>query len=142
MNDLNKNLMAIAFSHATLSDDPSTKVGAVISKYEKIVSWGHNHIATGIPYTMDMMKQRDWKYPRTIHAEAHAILNSRCRLHGHHIYVTHHPCEHCASLIIEAGIKRVYTHKVAPDLLIRWPGMKISADMFEEAGVERIFLDN
>ena len=45
-----------------------------------------------------------------IHAELNCILKAqreRISIEGSTLYVTHSPCEHCASLIIETGISRV-----------------------------------
>ena len=45
-----------------------------------------------------------------IHAEVNCILKAQregISIEGATLYVTHSPCEHCASLIIETGITRV-----------------------------------
>ena len=45
-----------------------------------------------------------------IHAELNCILKAQregISIEGATLYVTHSPCEHCASLIIETGITRV-----------------------------------
>jgi dCMP deaminase len=45
-----------------------------------------------------------------IHAELNCILKAQregISIEGATLYVTHSPCEHCASLIIETGISRV-----------------------------------
>ncbi len=148
MSDFRKKIMDLAFTHSNMSNDPSTKVGAVVTLGDTVVSLGYNHIAKGIPYTQAQLLDREWKYPRVIHAEADVILRmSSTRLYQQrweepfHIHVTHYPCEKCAALIIQSGIKEVFTHKVMPDLLARWPGMKIAADMFMEAKIPVNFPD-
>jgi dCMP deaminase len=136
-------LMRIAWAHSSMSHDPSTKVGAVIASEGKIVSWGYNHVPDRIPHTIEMLKNREWKYPRVIHAEQHALSNfDSSNFKNAVMYVTHHPCERCAAQIIHAGITQVFTHKVAPDMITRWPGMITAADMFSEAEVSVNFLEN
>lgn len=135
MSDFHKSLMSIAFAHAKMSLDPSTKVGAIITKGDRILSWGHNHIAGNIPHTVQMLENREWKYPRVIHAEVHAILDWRDHMAGCHMYVTHPPCQHCAAIIIESGIKEVFTNPATLEMVERWPNMSVAAEMFKEAEV-------
>ena len=45
--------------------------------------------------------------PNVIHAELNAVIKSG-RQEGATLFCTHLPCEHCAGLIVQAGIKRVY----------------------------------
>ena len=47
------------------------------------------------------------KYAYVVHAEANAILNASVNLDGSRIYVTLFPCNECAKLIIQSGIKEV-----------------------------------
>lgn len=137
------DFMKIAFEHAKISQDPSTKVGAVIVEGNRIVGWGHNHIPPQIPFTGEMLNNREWKYPRVIHAEVAAILDwvQTDQAEEASIYVTHHPCEHCASLIIYSGIKHVFTNPVSDEMFKRWPGMAIAEEMFREAKVSVTYLD-
>lgn len=142
MFDQHKILMNIAWAHSTMSEDPSTKVGAVIANHGKIVSWGYNHIPQMIPYTQEMIMNREWKYPRIIHAEQHALSQHGVHNFDHPVmYCTHHPCERCAAMIIEAGIREVFTHKPEPQMMERWPGMKISSEMFLEARLPVTFIE-
>jgi dCMP deaminase len=142
MSDHHKTLMNVAWSHAALSMDPSTKVGAIITDQGKIVSWGFNHIPNRIPHTVDMLHDREWKYPRIIHAEHHAM--SQIGMHSLRypiMYVTHHPCERCAAAIIHGGIRELYTHKPPSDMTERWPGMKVASEMFLEAKIPLNFIE-
>lgn len=45
--------------------------------------------------------------PNVIHAELNAVIKSG-RQEGATLFCTHLPCEHCAGLIVQAGIKQVY----------------------------------
>ena len=49
----------------------------------------------------------DTKYPYVVHAEPNAILNSTTSLKGSTLYVTLFPCNECAKLIIQSGIKHI-----------------------------------
>lgn len=149
MSEFRWRMMEYASQISISSPDPSTKVGAVITLGEDVISTGFNRIAKGIPHVSSQLEDRQWKYPRVIHAETAAILKMcASRVYqqrweeSFHIYCTHIPCEHCASLIIESGIKRVYTKPVSPEMSDRWPGMRISAEMFGEAGIPVTFIDN
>lgn len=142
MSDHHYTLMGIAHAHSSMSPDPSTKVGAVITSDRRIVAWGYNHIPDRIPHTQEMLNDRNWKYPRIIHAEQHALSQIGVHQLRHPVmYVTHYPCERCAAQIIHSGICEVFTHKVPLELIERWPGMKIAAEMFLEAKIPVTFLD-
>ena len=148
MSDQHRKFMDLAFTHSNMSHDPSTKVGAIITLGDSVVSFGYNQIADGIPHTIQQMHDREWKYPRIIHAEQNAIMKMMSsRIFSmrwdepYHMYVTHHPCERCAAMIIHAGIKEVFTRKVPPEMLSRWPGVIIAADMFKEAKIPVNYLD-
>jgi dCMP deaminase len=60
----------------------------------------------------------DTKYPYVCHAELNAILNyTGTTIRGSRIYVALFPCNECAKIIIQSGIKEVvyysdkYKHK-------------------------------
>jgi dCMP deaminase len=42
-----------------------------------------------------------------VHAEPNAILNASCSLEGATLYVTLFPCNECAKLIIQSGIREI-----------------------------------
>ncbi|KXF83262.1 dCMP deaminase family protein [Enterovibrio coralii] len=118
------------------SKDPSTQVGAVITKGKRIVSVGFNGYPHGISDSADI-DDRDMKLLKTLHAEENAILFAKRDLEGCEIWVTHFPCPNCAAKIIQTGISQVYCPEQSEDFLSRWgEKIKISADMFSQAGVE------
>jgi len=135
--------MNIADAHAGMSPDPSTKVGAVIVSDGRIVAYGFNHIPSPIQYTEAQLQNRDWKYPRVIHAE----IDSLAKIGPHKfdypiLYVTHFPCAQCAISIIHAGIKEVYTRKVPLDMIERWgDSMELASQILQEGGVFVNYLD-
>ena len=129
--------MGVARLSALRSKDPSTKVGAcIVNENKRIVGIGYN----GFPYGCsddEFPWERtgeflDTKYPYVVHAEPNAILNSTTPLHGATIYVTLFPCNECAKLIIQSGIKHVVygCDKYHDDA-----SYEASRRMFESAGV-------
>ena len=107
--------MAIAKLSAMRSKDPSTQVGAcIVSQDNRILSIGYN----GAPNGFDDEKfpwgregeNLNTKYPYVCHAEMNAILNfrgSKNDLESSKIYVDLFPCNECAKIIIQSGIKEV-----------------------------------
>lgn len=110
---MNKEYMNMAYEYAKKSIDPSTKVGCVIVKDNVILSTGYNTLPKGLDITKYPLNSRngtflETKYPFMIHSEAKAIVDAKCCLNDAIMYVTLFPCNECAKLIIEAGIKTIY----------------------------------
>ena len=118
MNNTNSHItwdeyfMGVAKLSAMRSKDPNTKVGAcIVNTKKRIVGIGYN----GFPYgchDKDFPWGRegdflDTKYPYVVHAEPNAILNSTTKLDDASLYVTLFPCNECAKLIIQSGIKEI-----------------------------------
>lgn len=104
--------MGVAILSSLRSKDPSTKVGAcIVNEKKRIVGIGYN----GLPYGCnddEFPWERkgeflDTKYPYVVHAEPNAILNSTTPLDNATLYVTLFPCNECAKLIIQSGIKEI-----------------------------------
>lgn len=117
------------------SKDPSTQVGAVITKGNRIVSVGFNGYPHGVSDSA-ATDSREMKLLKTLHAEENAILFAKRDLEGCEIWVTHFPCPNCAAKIIQTGIASVFCPEQSDIYLSRW-GEKIiiSQQMFEQAGV-------
>jgi dCMP deaminase len=97
------------------SKDPKCPVGAVIvSEDNVILSTGFNGLARGVHDDEETLFDADEKLKVICHAENNAILNAARvggrPLQGSTIYVTKFPCLACCNSIIQAGIKRIYTH--------------------------------
>ncbi len=97
---------------AKKSKEPNTKVGAcVVDENNIIVGLGYN----GFPRNCDdnaFPWERegdvlDVKYTYVVHAEANAIMNSNKSVKDCRIYVCLFPCNECAKIIIQNGIKEV-----------------------------------
>lgn len=138
-----EEFMLIAQAMSSRSHDPSTKVGSVIVDNGNIVALGFNHVPQRIQFTQKQIEDRSWKYPRVIHAEIDAILKLGKQIVSYPImYTTHYPCSACATLIVESGIKEIYTHKIPIDMLERWgESMKLSSQILQEGGVFVNYLD-
>jgi len=104
--------MGVANLSAERSKDDTSQVGAcIVNQRNRIIGIGYN----GLPYGCDddefpWKRSGDFletKYAYVVHAEANAILNSSNDLEGSRIYVTLFPCNECAKLIIQSGIKEV-----------------------------------
>lgn len=130
-----KRFLEMAQHIASWSLDPSTRVGAVITKGKRIISLGYNGYPQGVDHKG--FSDRKVKYARTVHGEANAILFARGDLTDCTIYVWPlPPCASCMGLIIQSGIKRVVTVKPSDDLIARWGGSNtIAMEMATESGV-------
>jgi len=107
--------MAIAKLSAMRSKDPSTQVGAcIVSEDNRILSIGYNGAPNGFsddkfPWSREG-ENLETKYPYVCHAELNAVLNFRGTkkdLENAKIYVDLFPCNECAKIIIQSGIKQV-----------------------------------
>lgn len=104
--------MGVAMISAKRSKDPGTQVGAcIVNKENKIVGTGYNGWPIGCPND-GLPWEREGRYHKTkyayvVHAEANAILNSTRELKGCRIYTYLFPCNECAKLIIQSGIKEI-----------------------------------
>ncbi len=135
-------LITIVNSIASLSKDPSTKVGAIIFDDDSnILSTGFNGFPRGVVDSTERYNDRPTKYKFVCHAEANAISQAArvgARLLGSNIIVTAMwPCSNCAKLIIQAGIKRVFVPIQQLEAQQRWQDdIDITTIMFAEANIQ------
>lgn len=125
--------MEMATLVATWSKDPSTQVGAVLTRDNRVISLGYNGFPPGVDDDPSLYAQREEKYPRTVHAELAALTNVNA--FGSTLYVTHCPCATCMGAILAAGVSRLVAFYPSPEMLARWPSMRISQEMAEQAGL-------
>lgn len=136
--------LGMADHMATASKDPSTKVGAVIVRPDlSVASVGFNGFARSMADTPELYDNREEKYSRIIHGEMNAILNAHGSVDGCTLYtVPFAPCERCAVMVIQAGIKRVVAPTLPDRLKERWSdSLQRAAEFFAEAGVEFVLID-
>lgn len=141
------------------SKDPNTQYGSVIvDKNAKILGVGYNGFPKGV-IESDVRWGRPNKYRYVVHSEPNAIINSKCDLEGSTLYVQNIPCDRCAGIIINSGIKNIVLEfsvfndigniskdsiESFSDWIIRWnsDGCLIrSINMFSETGINIFFKD-
>ena len=114
--------MSVAVLSSLRSKDPNTQVGAcIVNEGNRIVGIGYNGFPAGchddeLPWGLEG-EYLDTKYPYVCHAEVNANLNSDFgRMNNCRMYVNLFPCNECAKLIIQAGIKNIiYINDKYPD---------------------------
>ena len=124
--------MGIAREVAQRSTCPRASVGAVIVRERRILTTGYNGAPEGLPHCLEVgCIIEDDHCQRSLHAEQNAILQAAFHgvsIAGGTMYVTHQPCNTCAKMVINAGLKRVIYAGEYPDELAR--------NFLAEAGVE------
>ncbi len=124
------------------------KSGCIIVKDKRIICTGYVGSPAGLAHCDDvghLMKQvtdddgtTRQHCMRTIHAEQNAICQAAkhgISLEGSTLYCKMEPCRVCAMLIISCGIIKVVAKS-------RYHAAQETHDMFEQAGVEMIVLEN
>lgn len=88
------------------------KVGAVIVKDHRILSYGYNGTPSGFDNTCeDEVDRHLVTKPEVIHAEMNAILKvaqSHESTKDATLFLTHSPCIECAKAILQSGINTLY----------------------------------
>lgn len=132
--------MAMAFLTAQRSKDPNTQVGAcIVDDENRIISCGYNGFPTGcsdddLPWARSNSNGLLNKYLYVCHAEVNAILNKgSADVKGATLYVALFPCQNCAKMIIQAGIREVV---FMSDAYHDTPECQASRIMFRCAGVK------
>lgn len=135
-----EKFMNMAKEAAQNSLDPNTKVGACIVKNGNILSLGFNDIPKGYPSKKfpwaRVGKPLETKYLFVCHAELNSITSYdglKEDLEGAVIYVTLFPCNECAKLIIQSGIKEVVYDC---DKYANTDSVIASKMMFDECGIK------
>lgn len=130
--------MGVASLSAMRSKDPQTQVGAcIVNEDKRIIGIGYNGFPVGVEdddFPWD--KGETWlesKYPYVVHAEPNAILNATVSLKNATLYVTLFPCNECAKLIIQSGIKELV---FLEDKYHDRDSFVASRKMFDAAGVK------
>ena len=138
--DWDEYFMGVAVLSAKRSKDPNTQVGAcIVSNTNRILSIGYNGTPNGFEdkfFPWDRSGDfLETKYAFVCHAEMNAISNfkgDKKDLENAKLYVTLFPCNECAKLVIQNGIKEiVYLSDKYKDT----EGNVASKIMFDECGV-------
>lgn len=127
---------------STWSKDPSTKCGAAILRPDRsVASVGFNGFPKGTSDDDELYANRELKYARVVHAEVNSVLLANEPLHGYTIYTWPMgfggSCDRCATVIIQAGIKKLVHIRSESTFALRWKdAAERGLQMYEEAGVE------
>lgn len=133
---------------ATMSKDPSTKVGAYIADYDnRPVSAGFNGFPRGVEDLHSRLNDRAEKYPRMVHAELNALLNAPVGIPPcSTMYVYGLPCCcGCAAATIQRkGVERIiqaYPKNDERAAIWKSEHGQIARSMLHEAGIQLITLE-
>lgn len=127
------------------SKDPSTQVGAVLVKDNRVVSVGYNGFPEGVEDTDDRYLDREKKYKYIVHAEVNAILVAGHEAREATLYVypsfdIPNVCHECAKSVIQSGVSRIVGFTPSPEnkeRAKRWSdSIQTARVMLQEAGVD------
>lgn len=138
-----------------LSDDLSTKVGAVIfGEYEgkyRMFARGANHLKPEFRdlskyEVLEKLQDREWKLNAMEHAEDAVIKVAKSYgidTNGKYMAMPWVPCGPCKDKIIDAGITKLITHK---DMVLKtperwWDSTNEGLAGLRKAGIELIMYD-
>ena len=129
-----EDLLRLCYAVSWKSEDPSTKIGALVTHRGQVISIGHNYLLPGCKNLPDD------KLFYTQHAETAAIWDALSRrdkgLHGCQLYASAAACSSCAKAIIGAGIQTVITHNAFQKASKRWgPEILKAQDMMRAFGI-------
>lgn len=141
-----KYLKLAKYNAELFSKDPHTKVGCIIltENFNQILSTGINgfprKLKDDVPERLEKLNKLNYMS----HSEANAIANaakSGTSIDNSVIVITKFPCSTCSKLLIQSGIKKIYT--VEPDYTSPTWGndAKISEEMLKEVNIEIILLN-
>jgi dCMP deaminase len=137
--------MRMVYLTATKSKDPSSKIGAVIVKDNRVISTGYNGFPIGVLDSEERYNNRETKYKFVVHAEHNSILTAArfgISTLGATLYTNGLPCNNCMKSIIQSGINEIVIHSLWPEMKHSdWEDLsKVSKTMMEESGLKlRIF---
>jgi dCMP deaminase len=103
-----ETLLRIAWAMSEQGTCSRLQVGAVIAQDTRICSTGWNGAPAGLGHCDH--DGSETRCTTSVHAEMNAIgyaARQGLTTGGATLYVTHTPCEHCAPVVIAAGIVRV-----------------------------------
>lgn len=96
-------MLNIAKKYAQMSVCDKRKVGCVVVKGEKVISYGFNH-----GFHEKCFCSMTEKNPHCLHAEQMALCGDDVEIYdGATMYVTYPPCDKCSVLIERCKIKEV-----------------------------------
>lgn len=143
--------LRLCYEIAKDSPDLSCKNGAIIyDNWGVEVSRAYNRFPKGVAVSQERLTERPKKYFFAMHAERLAAIEAM-RNQGTvpegELWANWTPCDICATELMEAGVKKVYTHL---DVLLMderlgrmdWlPSLEAAWEMMDEKSVEYKFFE-
>ena len=137
MTKWDERFMKLAYEVSLWSKDPSTKVGAILVKDNKVVATGYNGFPQNVADDPKRLNDRPTKYKMIIHAEMNALIQAGNEANESTIYIygmAGPSCTNCTKHIIQAGVKRIVSR--SGERPSRWEeDFTIADNMLEEAGI-------
>lgn len=131
-----------AESIAMWSKDPNKKVGCVLVREKRSVAEGYNGFPENLSDSLYRLKDPFFKDRVILHAEKNAVINAGkfgVATEGATAYVNYHPCASCASVLIQAGIRKIVCPPPS-EASEKWKrDFKLSSDILVEAGVLTLY---
>lgn len=150
------HFLNLAYQHALMSKDPSTKVGAVIVNDDKLIlSAGFNGFPRGLKDSEERLNDRETKLKLIVHAEMNAVLaaaKNGTSINGSTMFICATnkdnkiwggpACVRCLVESVQAGVKTFVSHKFK-DVPSRWEDdLRLSRNLMEELNVNFIEIPN
>ena len=126
--------LKLAKEVSTWSKDPSTKVGAVVTSENRVLSTGYNGFPRG--FDDSKIENRDFKIQHITHAEENALYHlGNANLSDLTIYTwPFQPCGGCAKVIRGFSVVRVVSYESDVE---RWQdSFKQASEIFEQANIK------
>jgi dCMP deaminase len=144
--DWDSYFMKMVYLVAEKSKDPSTKVGAVLVKDNRIIATGYNGFPIGVDDMLRRYYDRELKYKFVVHAEHNAVLScARIGVSsvGSTLYTQGLPCHECMKAVIQGGVSYIVVHKQWGTMSHKWvESIKTSQQMIDEVGISVSTLDS
>lgn len=110
--DRDDMFMEMALIASKRSECKRKKVGAILTLENRIICMGYNGVLPGVDPKEGLDEDG---ISHTVHAEANIIsfcAKKGIATEGATLYITLSPCEKCAELIVQSGIKKVLFHEL------------------------------
>lgn len=139
-------LLKTAYEKAQKSTNISTQNAAIlIDDNRNIILSETNSFPNGVAETDERQNDKAARYKYSVHAERNVIYSAArlgIKTEGLTMVCPWATCSDCAQAIIQAGIKKLVTHKQALDRNGHWQeDIDFAFAMLREAGVEIIIYD-
>lgn len=145
MNKWDQHFLEMAKLVSTMSKDPSTKTGAVITgaNDKRVVSTGYNGFPADMQDKPELYMSREEKYSRIVHCEMNALIYAQRDLHGCTLYTwPFMSCDRCVVHMLQAGITRFVAPKATAAPEERWgEAFKKTRKYIQECGCELVEVD-